>query len=365
MAKILISPGRYIQGKDEIKNMKERVKNFGDSFFIIISDSGYKRFGDRIKESFNGCNNIYFAKFNGECSKMEINRLRKEFKAKGTNVVIGVGGGKILDTSKAVAYYEGVPVIIVPTVASTDAPTSALSVLYTEGGEFDEYLVLPKNPDLVLVDENVIANAPVRLLVAGMGDALATMFEARAAYNANAKTLTGGYSTDAAIALTKLCYKILLNEGLKAKLAVENKVVTKSVEKIIESNILLSGLGFESGGLAAAHAIHNGFTAIEETHSMYHGEKVAFGTIVQLVLENAPLEEIEEVIGFCCEVGLPTTLSELNIKEVSNDKLMEVAKLSCREGETIYNMPFKVTPEDVYSAILTADALGRRFKESI
>ncbi len=210
---------------------------------------------------------------------------------------------------------------------------------------------------------DVIANAPARLLVAGMGDALATMFESRAAIKANTKTLAGGYATDAAIALTKLCYETLLKEGgLKAKLAVENKVVTKSVEKIVEANTLLSGLGFESGGLAAAHAIHNGFTVIEETHSMYHGEKVAFGVIVQLVLENAPLEEIEEVIGFCREVGLPTTLSELNIKEVSHDKLMEVAKLSCVEGETTHNMPFEVTPEDVYGAILVADALGKRFK---
>lgn len=197
-----------------------------------------------------------------------------------------------------------------------------------------------------------------------MGDALATIFEAKASAKANANTLAGGYATEAAIALATLCYNTLLKEGLKAKLAVENKVVTKSVEKVVEANTLLSGLGFESGGLAAAHAIHNGFTAIKETHSMYHGEKVAFGTIAQLVLENAPLEEIKEVIEFCNEVGLPTTLSELNIKEISKDKLMEAAKLSCAEGETIHNMPFEVTPEDVYAAILTADALGRKFKKN-
>lgn len=363
MTKALISPGKYIQGRGEIKNIKERVKNLGSSFFVVISESGYKRFGDSVKESFSNSDNIYFAKFNGECSKQEIERLRKEFKEKGSDVVIGIGGGKILDTSKAISYYEKVPVVIVPTVASTDAPTSALSVVYTEEGEFDEYLVLPKNPDLVLVDLDVIVNAPARLLISGMGDALATMFEARAAVKSNAKTLAGGYATDAAVALAKLCYDTLLKEGLKAKLAVENKVVTKSVEKVVEANTLLSGLGFESGGLAAAHAIHNGFTAIKETHSMYHGEKVAFGTIAQLVLENAPLEEIEEVIEFCNEVGLPTTLAELNIKKVSKDKLMEVAKLSCAEGETIHNMPFEVTPEDVYGAILTADALGKKFKK--
>lgn len=142
----------------------------------------------------------------------------------------------------------------------------------------------------------------------------------------------------------------------------ERKVATKSVEKIIEANILLSGLGFESGGLAAAHSIQNGFSLVEETHDLYHGEKVSFGVLAQLVLENAPLEEIEEVLFFCNEVGLPTTLKELNITEISEEKLMEVAKFSCSEGKTIHNMVFKVTPEDVYAAILAADALGENFK---
>ncbi len=362
MTKILISPSKYIQGKGEMKRIKERIADLGDSFFIVISESGYKRFGQSIMESFSESDNVHFSKFNGECSKIEIDRLRAEFREKGSNVVIGIGGGKIHDTAKAIAYYENTPVVIVPTISSTDAPTSALSVLYTEDGEFDEYLILPKNPDIVLVDVDVVAKAPVRLLVAGMGDALATVFEARAAIKANAQTMAGGTATNAAIALTELCYNTLLEEGLKAKLAVENKVATKAVENIIEANTLLSGLGFESGGLSAAHAVHNGFTAIEETHNMYHGEKVAFGVLVQLVLENAPLEDIEEVLYFCNEVGLPTTLKELNIKEVSEEKLMEVAKLSCVEGDTIHNMPFEVTPEDVYAAIITANTLGEKFK---
>ncbi len=357
-----IFPTKYIQGNGELKRIKNYVGHLGNSFFILISESGYKRFGDVIKKSFGDSVKIDFAKFNGECSKNEINRLRDEFKAKGSDVVIGVGGGKIHDTAKAIGYYEKAPVVIVPTIASTDAPCSALSVIYTDDGVVEEYLVLPKNPDIVLVDTEIVANAPARLLVAGMGDALATYFEARASIKANAKTMAGALASNTALALAKLCYETLINEGLKAKLAVENKVVTKALEKIVEANTLLSGIGFESGGLAAAHAIHNGLTAIEETHSLYHGEKVAFGVLVQLVLENAPMEEIEEVLYFCNEVGLPTTLRELNITEKTREKLMPVAELSCAEGETIYNMPFEVTPEDVYAAILTADSLGESFK---
>ena len=161
--------------------------------------------------------------------------------------------------------------------------------------------------------------------------------------------------------LARLCYDTLLEDGVKARLAVQNGVCTKAVEHVIEANTYLSGLGFESGGLAGAHAIHNGFTAVPETHSMYHGEKVAFGTLVQLVLENASEEELEEVLGFCEAVGLPTTLRQLGIEQPKAEQLMEVAKLACADSDTLHNMPFEVTPDSVYAAILTADALGRHY----
>lgn len=134
------------------------------------------------------------------------------------------------------------------------------------------------------------------------------------------------------------------------------------MEKIIEANTLLSGIGFESGGLAGAHAIHNGFTVLEECHHMYHGEKVAFGTITQLVLEDMPADELEDVIGFCIDVGLPVTLKELGVEEVTKEKIMAVAEAACAETDTLHNMPFEVTPEKVYAAIMAADAYGNYFK---
>ena len=252
--------------------------------------------------------------------------------------------------------------MIVPTIVSTDAPCSALSVIYTDEGVFSKYLILPKNPEVVLVDTEIIAKAPSKLFVAGMGDALATYFEARASVKANASNLAGGKSTKTAMAIAKLCYDTLLEDGLKAKLAVDENVSTKAVENIVETNTYLSGIGFESGGLAAAHSIHNGFTVLEECHHLYHGEKVAFGTITQLVLENTSLEELRKVIIFCLEVGLPVTLKDMGIREVKEEDIKKVAEASCAEGETIHNMPFKVTPKDVYSAILTADSLGRMYK---
>ncbi|MGL5624135.1 glycerol dehydrogenase, partial [Cetobacterium sp.] len=299
-----------------------------------------------------------FEIFNRECSKVEVNRLKEILKTKDSKIIIGVGGGKTLDTAKAVAYYCNLPVMIVPTIASTDAPCSALSVLYTEDGQFDEYLLLPSNPDIVLMDTKIISRAPARLLASGMGDALSTYFEARACERSNALNMGGGLPTKAAMALAKLCFDILIADGEKAMFAAQRSVCTKAVENIIEANTYLSGIGFESGGLAAAHAIHNGLTILEECHDLYHGEKVAFGVLVQLFLENAPMEEIDEVLFFCKNIGLPTSLEELGISSLETDKLFKVAELATAPGETIHNMPFEVTAEKVLAAILAADNYG-------
>ena len=144
-------------------------------------------------------------------------------------------------------------------------------------------------------------------------------------------------------------------------MALEAGALTPAVEKIVEANTLLSGIGFESCGLAGAHAIHNGLTVLEECHSMYHGEKVAFGTIVQLVLENVPLEELEDIIEFCICVGLPVTLEQLGVTEITEEKIRAVAKAAAAETDTLHNMPFEVTEESTYNAILAANAYGHQY----
>ncbi|MBC8570249.1 glycerol dehydrogenase [Zongyangia hominis] len=364
MANIIISPSRYVQGQGELKNLSGYVSKMGKSMLILISEGGNKRIGPMVEESFQGTGiAVTFDVFGGECCETEINRLREVVAKNKCDCVIGVGGGKILDTAKAVAYYEKTPVVICPTIASTDAPCSAISVIYTDDGVFERYLFLPQNPNLVVVDSSIIAAAPARLLVAGMGDALATYFEARATKASRSDTCAGGKVTSAAMALARLCYDTLMSEGVKAKIAMEAGVCTEAVEKIIEANTYLSGIGFESGGLAGAHAIHNGLTCIKECHHLYHGEKVAFGTLTQLVLENAPEDEIEEVVSFCIEVGLPVTFAQMGIKKVDKSKLMEAATLACGEGDTLRNMPLEVSPEKVCAAMIAADAIGRYFME--
>lgn len=363
MANTIISPNRYVQGRGELKNLPEHAKKLGKKLFVIISASGLKRVRDLLEKSFENTGmELVFEEFQGECCETEIKRLGSRFQENKCDLVVGVGGGKIHDSAKAAAYYQGAPVVIIPTIASTDAPCSALSVIYSETGVFERYLFLNSNPDLVLVDTDIIAAAPSRLLVSGMGDALATYFEARAVAASGALSCAGGKPTKGALALAKLCYETLLEDGVKAKLAVEAGACTQAVENIIEANTYLSGIGFESGGLAGAHAIHNGLTVIKDCHHLYHGEKVAFGTLTQLVLENAGQKLLEEVIGFCMDVGLPTTFAELGMARPDKDLLMEAAVRACSPDDTLVNMPFEVTPEMFYAAMVGADALGRYFK---
>jgi glycerol dehydrogenase len=251
-----------------------------------------------------------------------------------------------------------------PTVASSDAPCSALSVIYADDGNFQEYRIYRKNPDLVLVDTQVIAQSPPRLLVAGMGDALATWFEAKTCVEGNVKNMRGGASTQTALALAELCYRTLLNDGADALRAVQTQVVTPALERLVEANTLLSGLGFESSGLAAAHAIHNGLTAIPYTHAFFHGEKVAFGALVQLILEGKPRSLVDQVLEFAAEVGLPMTLAEVGLGEMTSEMLNRIATRSTATGETIHNEPFEVRPEMVSDAIQAADATGRAWKRN-
>lgn len=361
MTKMICSPGSYIQGNGEMRRLATYYKKLGKkSAYIIVDAFIYKNYKEDIEGSFYE-ENIPFKSivFGGECSMEEIQLHRSGLGE--SDVVIGIGGGKTLDTAKAVAHFAEIPVLIVPTAASTDAPCSRLAVIYHPSGEFNQYLPLTENPNMVLMDTGVIAKAPVRFLMAGIGDALATYYEACACVKSGAVTMAGGNVTLAAMALAKLCLNTLFEDGLKAKAAAEAGVCTQALENIVEANTYLSGVGFESSGLAAAHAIHDGLTVLEETHKLLHGEKVAFGVVSQLVLENRSMEEMEKIIRFCKACGLPTTFKDLNLENVSDEQLLAVARESCSENDTMGNMPFEVNPEDVVAAMKTADRIARSF----
>lgn len=376
MRKAFISPSIYVQGEDEILNLGYFVKTFGKSALLIAHKDDIARIQTQLDETAQKFDIEFISSnFNGECSRNEIDRLQAFAKENKTDCVIGLGGGKAIDTSKCVA--AGHNLIIVPTIAATDAPTSHSAVIYTDSGAFEDYAYFKQSPSVVLVDTKIIAQAPTRFLVAGMGDALSTIFEARAtaaSYSRVNASLPAGalkgetkpaMGTIAAQTLAEVCYDTLLENGYNAMIACDNNMVTPALENIVETNILLSGLGFESAGLAAIHAIHNGLTVLEGTHDYYHGEKVAFSTIVQLVLESAPQEELEEVLDFSLSIGLPVCLEDIGVDSITMEEALEVAKIACIEEESIHAMPFLITEEAVASALIVADKIGQDYKEML
>ena len=365
MLKVFCAPARYTQGPHATQQLGNEIRNLGlDGPALIVAGSSAIRLLSEawIRTFADAAMRHEVFRFGGECTSAEIRRASQAARDAKARLIIGAGGGKVLDTARAVASDLALPVVNCPTIASSDAPCSALSVIYTEAGEWEEYRIYRRNPDLVLVDTTVIAKSPLRPLVAGMGDALATFFEARVCVEGGAKNMRGGASTRSALALAELCYRTLLADGAAAIEAFERQEPNDALERLVEANTLLSGLGFESSGLAAAHAIHNGLTKAPGTHHYMHGEKVAFGLVAQLMLESQPESVVNEVLAFSNRVGLPTTFADIGIADPGSEVLELVAERSAAPGETIHNEPMRVTPKLVLDAMRAADAAGNAFR---
>jgi len=358
MFKKAVFPGKYFQGVGAISELPSLIDLLGKQGLILASPSVKAKVLPLSGVDWSA-RSIPIEVFSGECCEKELSRLAASIAQTHADVLVGMGGGKTIDTAKIAADRAGIAVIVVPTIASTDAPTSGCAVLYSEDGIFESVLYQKSNPAAVLVDVGIIAMAPTRFLVAGMGDALSTWFEARSCERTQSANECGGISTRAGLAIARLCYETLLSYGAAAKLASEEHLVTPALDHIVEANTLLSGLGFESAGLAAAHAIHNGLTALAETHAYYHGEKVAFGVLAGLQLADASEDEIETVFSFCEQVGLPTTLADLGLGNADRQYLMVAAEKASAPGTPIHHEAGVITPGKVLDAVLAADALGR------
>ncbi len=356
-----VFPGQYLQGPGLVKELPRLVETFGSKALLLASKSVIANIIPGIAPEIRG-KGILVEQFGGECSQNELKRVEQIIRSQGIDVMIGMGGGKVIDTAKITADWADIPVIVLPTIASTDAPCSGCAVTYSPEGIFESVLFQKRNPAAVIVDLDIITNSPVRFLVSGMGDALATWFEARSCDRSKSLNECGGHSTLAGLGIARICYETLLKDGYLAKLANEANLITPAFSHIVETNILLSGIGFESCGIASAHAIHNGLTSLSETHGFYHGEKVAFGVLAGLHLTSADSSEIEEVYSFCEQIGLPTCLAEIGIHNTSPDYLRIVASQSCLPGSSIFKEAGEIDEEMVLHAILMADSYGRKRK---
>ncbi|MDD2371102.1 MAG: glycerol dehydrogenase [Firmicutes bacterium] len=354
----LFFPSQYIQGYSLIERLPEIMGKYGTNMMVIVAEV----FEERIKEIMKAENSCVVEVFGGECTFKEVDRLYGIAETKKVTVIAGMGGGKTLDSAKLVADKLGVPVIIIPTIASTDAPCTGNAVVYDENGVVVDFIKQKEHPKAVIVDTEIIVKAPVRFLVAGMGDALSTGYEADSVALSGAKTYNGGKLTETGLALARLATQIVLKYGRQAMVDCSRGEVTCDLEKVIEANILLSGIGFESTNIATAHTIHNALTQIPRTKKYQHGEKVAFGVLVGLHLNDASEEELYKVYSFCKDVGLPTTLDEVGLDNPTLEELKIISEDACGEYSFIFNEPVEISVKKVLKAILAADNMGRNFK---
>jgi len=352
-------PNKYIQRAGEMTRLGEHVSNLGSNAFLLADPFVLDQYGASLRQSMERSGGVFrLERFSGECSSTEIARVTELVRASGATIVVGIGGGKTADTAKMAAIATGARIVIVPTIASTDAPCSAIAVRYTDDGVYQEAHSLGRNPDIVIVDSDVVVKAPVRFLVSGIGDALSTWFEARSNLDSNSTNLVkpSMLPPAAGMAIARTCHDVLMRDALAAKIAAEKGALTPAVENIIEANTLLSGLGFENCGVSAAHGIHDGLTVLDETHAFFHGEKVAFGVLCLLMLEGRPLAEIREMTVFCRSLGLPTRLADLDLASATRADLERVAEAALLPGSPTWNVAVPLSVPIVRDAIIATDA---------
>lgn len=360
------SPSRYMQGPNILYRLDEFTERYGNRIQIIVDPVVLEVVQDIVAQRYDSSAHVEICLFNGECSRTEIKRQCDIASSLSAEVVIGVGGGKTLDAAKAVARESNLPVIICPTTASSDAPCSSTAIIYTDEGQHDEVLKYKVNPEIILVDSAIIACSPARFLSAGMGDALATWFEARANFRSDSANYVfggrkrGARSTCTGRLIAKACMEVLFREGRRALRDIKAGALTPALEHVIEANILMSGVGFENTGCAGAHAIERGLNHVPEARRSLHGERVAFGLLCQLVMENEDDAIFEKVLTFFHDVDLPITLAQLGTP-ASFSTIHTIAEESMPAFWD--NMPFHVTLDMVTASIIAANTAGAQFLE--
>jgi len=363
MIDLFLAPGRYIQERGMLRRAGEFISPLGKKPLILSDKLVWSKVRNILLDSLKKANlRSRFEEFKGECCREEIERFMASAKKEEIDVIVGCGGGKALDTAKAASFYLNLPVITAPTSAATCSAWSSIAPLYTKEGVYLESLNLQKSPNLALVAPQIIAQAPARLLSAGMGDALAKWCEGRV----STQGIKKGLFTKVALDLSKKSYHLIKSIGVKVKRDVEKKKCSSELDQIIQINILLTGLigalGKGRCRSSAAHAFNYGMSIFKETRTSLHGEKVAFGIIMMLILEKRDEEEIDELLKFYSSLDLPLTLEKLGL--IENEKtLAPLAKEICKKESHIHRLPFSVNEEMVYEALSKASARGKKVEE--
>jgi glycerol dehydrogenase len=318
---------------------------------------------DAAAEHCQGCH-VTYSEVVGGCTEANLGQLLGllgDLAATGKQrLVIAAGGGKVLDLGKLVAHRAGVPMITIPTTAATCAAWTALSNVYTDAGAFAYDVPLPSCPEIMVVDYSIIATAPRRTLVAGIGDAIAKWYEASVSSGSSQQTMV-----IAAVQEARILRDILLQKSRAALTQYEDAVdgvYLPEWREVVDANVCLAGVIGGIGGAScrtvAAHGIHNALTHLPEAYGTLHGEKVAYGILVQLRLEEMQGNQLaatarQQLLRFYQELGLPQTLGDLGLGDVSLRRLEQVAETACHESSDIHRLPFVVTPTQVLAAMVS------------
>ncbi|MCM3568561.1 iron-containing alcohol dehydrogenase family protein [Neobacillus mesonae] len=356
------APSEYILQEGSLDSLESRLQERGFQKVLIVH--GEKSWA-AAKPFFPSFHSVVIEEYtySGECSLEEIEELAELVKGKSFDALIGVGGGKVLDLVKAASHFTGKPHVLIPTLASNCSPWTPLSVIYDEAGAFIRYDVFPVSASLVLIEPRILLTAPQSMLIAGIGDTLAKWYEADVQMavieNKPVALMLSHYTA-------RQCKDLLLQHSEGAISAAKSGSLNDDFIKVAETIIMLGGMvggfGDHYGRIAGAHSIHNGLTILEETHHALHGEKVAYGILVQLVLEDK-WKEIEQLIPFYQQLGLPQSLAGLGVTQINEEVFAQIAVKSTVPEESIHVMPIgDIISDQVSTAIAALERKYGNFK---
>jgi glycerol dehydrogenase-like iron-containing ADH family enzyme len=353
---LMVAPAQVARGNGILSSLEPWLKRFGQRPLIIGGKHTLPLLQAHLAETLAHLE-VATAIYGEDCSEQGLATLHQARSQHQADVIIGVGGGKALDAAKLVAHQAGVAIATIPTSAATCAAWTALSNVYNDTGAFCYDVALDRCPDLLLLDYDLIATASRRTLVAGIGDAIAKWYEASVSSGHSEQTLVIG-----AVQQARVLRDILLQKSAAAL----NAPGSEAWRDVVDASVLMAGVIGGMGGAqcrtVAAHAVHNGLTQLKASHGTLHGEKVAYGILVQLRLEEMgpgrALAETarQQLLSFYDQIGLPKTLADLGMGDIALSDLQAAAHFACREGSDIHHLPFKVSPEQVMAAMVSTTA---------
>ena len=352
---LAIAPARVLRGENCLVNSAREIAKLGTRPLVVGGDRTLETVKPVLEPLLQAQGLVILSSsYSPDCAESSLLRLKEIVQQHQADLIIGVGGGKALDLSKLLAHQCDLPIVTIPTSGATCAAWTALSNVYSEAGAFQYDVTLDRCPDLLILDYSLVRTAPGRTLVAGIGDAIAKWYEA---------SVSSGDST-APLLISAVQQARILRDILFQKSAIALKNPNGNEwREVVDATVLLAGVIGGIGGAecrtVAAHAVHNALTHLSEAHDLLHGEKVAYGILVQLRLEEMvqgnqlAASARKQLLKFYVEIGLPKTLEDLGLANVSLAQLRQVTAIATQPQSDIHRLPFTVSPEQLAAAMVS------------